>query len=155
MMYLRKLVVANLYQFIYTEVFMSIVILGGNERMERQYVDICQKYNVKVKTFIKPVARLKNKIGEPDLMIFFTNCMSHKMVHCALDEIKGMDTRVERVQSASVASLKKILEKSPFISVVLSVAKVSVILPSVFSYSWFSFQFVSVYIFSGKMLITS
>ena len=59
----------------------------------------------------EPVARLKNKIGEPDLMIFFTNCMSHKMVHCALDEIKGMDTRVERVQSASVASLKKILEK--------------------------------------------
>jgi len=90
---------------------MSIVIVGGNERMERQYVDICQKYKHKVKTFIKPVARLKNKIGEPDLMIFFTNCMSHKMVHCALDEIKGMDTRVERVQSASVASLKKILEK--------------------------------------------
>ena len=70
---------------------MSIVIVGGNERMERQYVDICQKYKHKVKTFIKPVARLKNKIGEPDLMIFFTNCMSHKMVHCALDEIKGMD----------------------------------------------------------------
>jgi len=90
---------------------MSIVIVGGNERMERQYVDICQKYKHKVKTFIKPVARLKNKIGEPDLMIFFTNCMSHKMVHCALDEIKGMNTRVERVQSASVASLKKILEK--------------------------------------------
>ena len=44
-------------------------------------------------------------------MIFFTGCMSHKMVHCALDEIKGMDTKVERVSSASVASLKKVLEK--------------------------------------------
>ena len=91
--------------------YMSIVIVGGNERMERQYVEMCKKYKHKVKTFIQPVGRLKKKIGEPDLMIFFTGCMSHKMVHCALDEIKGMDTKVERVSSASVASLKKVLEK--------------------------------------------
>ena len=90
---------------------MSIVIVGGNERMERQYMDICKKYNHKVKTFIKPVSSLKKKIGEPDLMIFFTNCMSHKMVHCALDEVKGSRTKVERLQSASVASLKGVLDK--------------------------------------------
>ena len=91
---------------------MSIVIVGGNECMERQYVDICKKYKHKVKTFIKPVSgKLKKKIGNPDLMIFFTNCMSHKMVHCALDEIKGTETKIERLQSASAASLKNLLDK--------------------------------------------
>ena len=90
---------------------MSIVIVGGNECMERKYHDLCKKYKCKVKTFIKPVGCLKNKIGDPDLMIFFTNCMSHKMVRCAMNEIKGTDTKIERVQSASISSLQKVLEK--------------------------------------------
>lgn len=79
---------------------MSIVIVGGNERMERQYVDICQKYKHKVKTFIKPVARLKNKIGEPDLIhgspfnlflftYFQAKCLSH---HSGILLLCGMDS---------------------------------------------------------------
>lgn len=30
---------------------MSICIIGGNERMERQYVNICKKHNCKAKVF--------------------------------------------------------------------------------------------------------
>ncbi len=90
---------------------MSIVILGGNERMERQYVELCRQHNCKVKTFIKPIGCLKNKIGDPDLMIFFTGAMSHKMVHCAMNEIKGCSTAIERLPSGSISSLKKVLEK--------------------------------------------
>ena len=52
---------------------MSVVILGGNECMERQYKDLCRDYKCRVKVFIKPVGNLKNKMGQPDLMIFFTS----------------------------------------------------------------------------------
>ncbi len=91
---------------------MSVVIVGGNECMERKYKDLCRKYKFDVKTFIKPVnGCMKNKIGNPDLMIFFTGCMSHKMAHCALAEVKGSDTTVERVKSASISSLQRVLEK--------------------------------------------
>ena len=63
---------------------MSVVILGGNECMERQYKDLCRDYKCRVKVFIKPVGNLKNKMGQPDLMIFFTSTMSHKMLRSAL-----------------------------------------------------------------------
>ena len=42
---------------------MKVVILGGNECMERQYKDICEEYCGKAKIFIKPSGSLKNKLG--------------------------------------------------------------------------------------------
>lgn len=32
---------------------MSIVIIGGHERMETQYKEICKRYHCKVKVFTK------------------------------------------------------------------------------------------------------
>ncbi len=90
---------------------MSIVILGGNECMERQYKEICKEYQCKAKVFAKPVGVLKNKLGKPDLMIFFTSAMSHKMLRGALSEVKGLDTIIERSHSSSGCALRRILEK--------------------------------------------
>lgn len=89
---------------------MSVVILGGNECMERQYKDLCKDYNCQCKVFIKPVGNLKRKLGSPDLMIFFTSTMSHKMVKCALAETKGMDTVIARSHSSSMSALRSILD---------------------------------------------
>ena len=89
---------------------MSIVILGGNECMERRYMDLCQSYRCRAKVFIKPVGGLKNKLGDPDLTIFFTSTMSHKMLHSALSETKGQGTIIARSHSSSMAALKNILE---------------------------------------------
>ena len=90
---------------------MSIVILGGNECMERRYRDLCESYKCRAKVFTKPSGGLKNKLGNPDLMIFFTSTMSHKMVHGALSEIKGQNTIIERCHSSSLSALRGILEK--------------------------------------------
>ena len=49
---------------------MSIVILGGNECMERRYKDLCQSYRCQSKVFTKPSGGLRNKLGSPDLLIF-------------------------------------------------------------------------------------
>ncbi len=90
---------------------MSVVIVGGNECMVRQYTELCKSYNCRAKIFCKMRDGLKNKVGSPDLMVLFTNTTSHKMVKCALSEIKGSDTTVERCHSSSVTALKGILEK--------------------------------------------
>ena len=63
---------------------MSVVILGGNECMERRYRELCESYQCQSKIFTKPAGGLRNKLGSPDLTIFFTNTMSHKMVQGAL-----------------------------------------------------------------------
>lgn len=91
---------------------MSIVILGGNECMERRYMDLCQSYRCRAKVFIKPVGGLKNKLGDPDLTIFFTSTMSHKMVQSALRELKSCDTVIERCHTSSLSALRNILEKA-------------------------------------------
>ena len=65
---------------------MSIVIIGGNERMVCQYTDICKDYGYKAKVFPKENGAIRKKIGCPDLMVLFTNTVSHKMVRCAVEE---------------------------------------------------------------------
>lgn len=90
---------------------MSVVIVGGNERMERQYKDICAEYRCRAKILTKMTGTFRNKIGTPDLIVLFTSTMSHKMVRSALSEIKGLDTVIARCHSSSGTALKGILEE--------------------------------------------
>ena len=94
---------------------MSVVILGGNECMERQYSNVCRKYGCrkygcKAKVFCKPCADMKNRIGTPDLLIVFTHTISHKMLRCALTGVCG-DTKIVRSHTSSMNSLEAILNE--------------------------------------------
>lgn len=89
---------------------MSVIIVGGNECMIRQYKDLCRSYKCKAKVYPKMVNGLKN-IGSPDLLVLFTNTVSHKMIHCALSQAKDQNTKIARSHSSSMAALKDILEK--------------------------------------------
>ncbi len=89
---------------------MSVVIVGGNECMIRQYKELCSEYKCKAKIYPKMTSGLKN-IGSPDLLVLFTNPVSHKMVRCALSETKGKNTRIARSHSSSMAALKNILKE--------------------------------------------
>ena len=57
---------------------MSVVIIGGNECMVCQYEKICKKHGCKAKVFVKEKSGFSKQIGNPDLMILFTNTVSHK-----------------------------------------------------------------------------
>lgn len=90
---------------------MSVVIVGGNDRMVRQYKDICSKYKCEAKVFTQMKSGLKNQIGYPDLLVLFTHTMSHKMLNCALNETKGQNIKVVRSHSSSISALKNILDE--------------------------------------------
>ena len=64
---------------------MSVVIVGGNECMVRPYKDLCAEYGCKAKIYPKMNAGLRD-IGTPDLLILFTNTVSHKMIRLVLGE---------------------------------------------------------------------
>ena len=89
---------------------MSVVIVGGNECMVRQYKDLCRTYQCQAKVFAKMERGMKNKMGSPDLLVLFTNTMSHKMLQSALSETKGGETTIVRSHSSSMSALKNILE---------------------------------------------
>lgn len=89
---------------------MSIVIVGGNERMVSRYEDICKNYGCKAKVFPKEKGSLKKKIGNPDLLVVFTSTVSHKMMIGAVQEAKRNGVIVERVHSSSAAALHSVLK---------------------------------------------
>lgn len=88
---------------------MSVVIVGGNECMQRQYKDLCKEYSCNAKVFAKKSGKL-NGIGSPDLLVLFTNTVSHKMIRSALSEAKSNRTTIARSHSSSMAALREILE---------------------------------------------
>ena len=90
---------------------MSVVIIGGNECMERRYLDTCRKHGCDAKVFCKFKGGMRCRIGSPDLMILFTHTVSHKMVQYALNET-GENTKVIRCHTSSIASLDQILTEN-------------------------------------------
>ena len=89
---------------------MSVVIIGGNECMVREYKELCKEYKCKAKIYPKMSGCMKN-IGTPDLLVLFTSTVSHKMVQCALSESKGRNVRIARSHTSSMSALKNILEE--------------------------------------------
>ena len=89
---------------------MSVVILGGNECMVRQYKDLCREYRYTAKVFSKMGGTLKGRVGAPDLLVLFTDTISHKMVQNALNETRGQGTVVRRCRSSSMSALRDVLE---------------------------------------------
>lgn len=89
---------------------MSVVIIGGHDRMVCQYKKICKAYNCRAKVFTQMAGNLKDQIGTPDLIVLFTNTVSHKMVRCALTEAERSNADVVRCHTSSSNALAEILE---------------------------------------------
>lgn len=90
---------------------MSVVIVGGNERMENQYQSICKSFGYKAKVFTKESGAIKKKIGSPDLMILFTKTVSHKMVLSASQEAKKNNVPIACCHSSSATALSNLLSE--------------------------------------------
>ena len=88
---------------------MSVVIVGGHDRMVAQYKKICKSYKCKCKVFTQMEADFSKKIGCPDLLVLFTNTVSHKMIRCALDEVNENETEIVRCHTSSGTALTEIL----------------------------------------------
>ncbi len=90
---------------------MSVVIIGGNDCMVRRYKELCKHHNCKAKVFTQPNGNLKKQIGTPDLLVLFTNTVSHKMVYAAVKESEKSTTTIVRSHSSSASALDKILKE--------------------------------------------
>ena len=77
--------------------------------MVRQYKQICKEHKCKAKVFTQMSGNLKEKIGSPDLVVLFTNTVSHKMVRCALGEAEKAQADVVRCHTSSGSALAEIL----------------------------------------------
>ncbi|WP_178724945.1 DUF2325 domain-containing protein [Huintestinicola sp.] len=90
---------------------MSVVVVGGNDRMATMYKDICKSYKCKAKVFTQMPSNLEKQIGSPDLVVVFTNTCSHKMTKCVDNKADKLSFKVEKIHNASANALKTVLEQ--------------------------------------------
>ncbi|MDR3334497.1 MAG: DUF2325 domain-containing protein [Treponema sp.] len=88
---------------------MSVVIIGGNDRMVCRYKNICKEYDCEAKVYTQPKCNLECLIGKPDLIILFTNPVAHEMVKIAKKQAANKDIELVQVHSGSCNALKTIL----------------------------------------------
>ena len=88
---------------------MSVVIVGGHDRMQCKYKEICKKYGCKCKVFTQCPANFKGQIGSPDLIIVFTQTVSHKMLKCASAQAEKIGAAVKLCNSSGAHALEALL----------------------------------------------
>lgn len=88
---------------------MSIVIVGGHDRMHCRYKEICKKFGCKCKVFTQCPASFKNQIGNPDFVIVFTKTVAHKMLNVAAMQAEKTGAIVKHCHSSSASALNDVL----------------------------------------------
>lgn len=77
-----------------------------------RYKAICKEHSCKAKIFTQPKGNLENLIGTPDLIVLFTNPVSHEMVKVAKREAARKDILLIQSHCGSANALRNILERS-------------------------------------------
>lgn len=90
---------------------MSVVLIGGHDRMHSEYKGIGKKNGFKLKVFTQITPKFSKSIGSPDAIVLFTNTVSHKMVNTAVREAKRKNIPITRSHTSSSNSLDEILQK--------------------------------------------
>lgn len=90
---------------------MSFVLIGGHERMYREYIQIGKAQGHKIKVFTQLPAQFAKSIGLPDAMLIFTSTISHKMMLIAEREAKRKQILVVKSHSSSAIALKKSIKE--------------------------------------------
>ncbi|MCX7749599.1 MAG: DUF2325 domain-containing protein [Clostridia bacterium] len=90
---------------------MSIVLVGGHDRMQDEYKVIGDKHGHRIKVFTQMPPRFDKSIGLPDAIVLFTSTVSHKMVLTAVKEAKKKKIPIMRCHSSSGSSLEETLKQ--------------------------------------------
>lgn len=80
---------------------MSIILVGGHDRMHEEYKDICAKRGHRVKVYTQMPPRFEKLIGNADSIVLFTSTVSHKMATTAVKEAKKKNIKIVRSHSSS------------------------------------------------------
>ncbi len=90
---------------------MSIVLVGGHERMRDEYKTIGDRHGHKIKVFTQMHSKFDKCVGAPDAIVLFTSTVSHKIVITAVKEAKKKKIPVIRCHTSSGNSLEETLRQ--------------------------------------------
>lgn len=85
---------------------MTIVLVGGHDRMHDEYRSLGDKRGHKVKVLTQMCPRFGKVLGRPDAIIIFTSTVSHGMARTAAAEARRQGIPVVRSHTSSGSSLE-------------------------------------------------
>jgi hypothetical protein len=90
---------------------MSVAILGGLDRLKRNYEKLGSERGIEVKFFHRKVPELDRRLMGVNGIILITGTISHTMITQALRVAKKYKIPITRNHSSSISSLKRCLSK--------------------------------------------
>ncbi|WP_243545195.1 DUF2325 domain-containing protein [Pseudodesulfovibrio tunisiensis] len=90
---------------------MCAALIGGMDRLKREYMQEAKIRGVKLKCYTGKERSIGDTLGNVDLVVLFTNKVSHKAKKDVLSAIRGKDIPVMMKHSCGISTLRKCLEE--------------------------------------------
>ncbi len=90
---------------------MSIIIVGGHDKMVTAYREICEKRGHRAKVYTQMPPHFEKVLGQPDGIVMFTEKISHKMVKVVVQKARRNDIPILRSHTSSATSLEILLKQ--------------------------------------------
>lgn len=88
---------------------MCVALIGGMDRLERQYKNEAERIGINLKVFTKPESEMVSKIKHVDALLIFTNKVSHKAKREVMNTAKSNCIPVFMHHSCGVCTLRDCL----------------------------------------------
>jgi len=88
----------------------SVAIIGGHDRMVCRYKEICACHGCSAKVFTQPKGDLARAIGGADLIVVFTEAVSHSAAQQARSIAAAANITLVQSHSGSCSALRRLLD---------------------------------------------
>lgn len=88
---------------------MCVALIGGMDRLERDYETEARRHGVELKVFTKTKTGLTARLKSVDAMVMFTGKVSHRLRSEAISAARSKSIPVVMVHSCGVCSLRECL----------------------------------------------
>ena len=90
---------------------MTLLVVGGNERMKRDYINLGKEKGYKTKVILNMSSKILKDFGTPNAVVMFTSTVSHKLKTVVETQAKKKNIPVIRHYNNSKVSFMECLDK--------------------------------------------
>lgn len=91
---------------------MCAALVGGMDRLKRDYMNEAKKNGVKLKCFTGKERKISGSLGKVDFVVLFTNKVSHKARKDVLNAVRNSNVPVIQSHSCGISSLRDCLDEA-------------------------------------------
>ncbi|MFH1914757.1 MAG: DUF2325 domain-containing protein [Pseudomonadota bacterium] len=88
---------------------MCAALIGGMDRLKREYMTEAEKSGVKLKCYTGKERSISGSLGNVDFVVLFTNKVSHKARKDVLAALRGTNVPVIMRHSCGISTLREAL----------------------------------------------